>query len=212
MDGRAGGGPGLANGMSKTTAQSPATYADIEALPPHVVGEIINGVLYSQPRPSNEHGFAYTSLTDEIVGPYQKGRGGPGGWLFLAEPQLRLGPHELVPDICGWRKDRMPRLPRTKLVDNIVPNWVCEFLSDSTEKRDRGEKRTLYANYGVDHVWLVDPRVRSVEVFQRLERQWLAVGYFTDTEKMAAPPFEAITIDLSFLWPDDDPKPMAAEN
>jgi Uma2 family endonuclease len=185
-------------------AKRPATYADIEALPPHVTGEIIDGVLYTQPRPSNDHGLSATSLSDEIVGPYQKGRGGPGGWWFIGEPELHLGPHTLSPDICGWRRERMPKVPRTKFVDNIVPNWVCELLSDSTEKRDRGEKRLLYATYGVDHYWIVDPRVRSVEVFQRLDRQWLALGYFTDAEKFSAPPFEAITIDLSFVWSDVD--------
>jgi Uma2 family endonuclease len=115
-------------------SKRPATYADIEALPPHVTGEIINGVLRTHPRPSNEHGFAYTSLADELVSPFQKGRGGPGGWTFILEPELRLGPHTLSPDMCGWRKDRMPRVPRTKFVDNIVPNWICEFLSPSTEK------------------------------------------------------------------------------
>jgi Uma2 family endonuclease len=185
-------------------AKIPATYADIEALPAHMTGEIINGVLHTHPRPSNEHGFAYTSLTDELVSPFQKGRGGPGGWTFIQEPELHLGPHTVSPDMCGWRKDRMPHVPRAKFVDNIVPNWVCEFLSASTEKRDRGEKRVIYSTYGVDHYWLIDPRVRSVEIFQRLDRQWLAIGYFTDKEKLIAPPFEAITIDLSFLWPDDD--------
>jgi Uma2 family endonuclease len=190
-------------------AKKTATFADIEALPTGITGEIINGVLYTQPRPSSDHGFAATSLTEEVVGPFQKRKGGPGGWLFIAEPQLRLGPHDLVPDICGWRRERMPTLPRAKLVDNIVPNWVCEFLSESTEKRDRGETRVIYATYGVDHYWLVDPRVRSVEVYQRQERQWLAIGCFTDADKVAAPPFEVITIDLSLLWSDDEPEPAA---
>ena len=185
-------------------ARRPATSADIEALPPDVIGEIINGALFTQPRPSVQHSFSATSLTDEVVGPFQKGRGGPGGWTFLTEPELILGPHTLVPDLVGWRKDRMPRVPRTKRVENICPNWVCELLSDATEKRDRGEKRVIYAAYGVDHLWLVDPRVCSVEVFQRQDRQWLAIGYYTDSDKVAAPPFEAITMDLSVMWPETD--------
>lgn len=198
--------------MMPSTVQVNATHADIEALPSDVIGEIINGFLYTQPRPSVQHSFAATSLTDELVGPFQKGRGGPGGWTFLTEPELILGPHTLVPDLVGWRKDRMPRVPRTKRIDNICPSWVCELLSDSSEKRDRGEKRVIYATYGVDHLWLVDPRVRSIEVFLRQDRQWLALGYFTDADKVAAPPFEAITVDLSVVWPESDEPDLAQES
>lgn len=195
-------------------AKRPATYADIDALPPGMIGEIIHGVLYTQPRPSPRQSFSTSSLGDELVGPFQKGRGGPGGWIILDEPEIRLGPHTLVPDMAGWRRERMPKLPDTQQIE-IVPSWICEFLSPRTEKRDRGEKRTIYATYGVDHYWLVDPRLRSLEVMQRQDKNWLSIGYFTDGDQVPAPPFDAITFDLGLIWaemegePDDENEPPA---
>ena len=122
-----------------TAATRNATYADLEAVPEHLVGEIIFGVLETHPRPAPKHAAAHSALTDELAGPYQKGRGGPGGWVFLIEPELHLGPHVLVPDIAGWRRDRLPHLPKTAYIET-PPDWVCELLSPSTENRDRGAK------------------------------------------------------------------------
>ena len=65
--------------------ESKATYADLEAVPPHLVAEILFGKLITHPRPSTEHGAAAISLSDELVGPFQKGRGGPGGWIFIGD-------------------------------------------------------------------------------------------------------------------------------
>jgi Uma2 family endonuclease len=191
--------------LTAAREQRPATYADIEALPPGVVGEILFGTLVTQPRPSTEHGAAATSLADEVVGPFQKGRGGPGGWVFIAEEELRLGPHVVVPDLAGWRRERLPPgAGRTAFLD-IPPDWVCEVLSPSTERHDKGAKRRIYAQYGVPFLWFVDPRVRSLEVFRRQERDWLLVDTFFDREEVAAPPFEVISFSLGLLWPFDPP-------
>ena len=90
-----------------------ATYADLEAVPPHLVAEIIDGELLTHPRPSPRHGIASNALSSELAGPFQKGRGGPGGWIFIDEPELRLGPHVVVPDIAGWRRERLHDCPET---------------------------------------------------------------------------------------------------
>jgi Uma2 family endonuclease len=118
----------------------PATYADIEALPPNIVGEILFGELVTHPRPSPRHAAASSSLSGELAGPFQKGRDGPGGWVFFSEPELHLGPHVVVPDLAGWRRKRLKNYPETNYFE-LAPDWVCEVLSGSTERRDRASKR-----------------------------------------------------------------------
>ena len=169
-------------------AKCAATYADLEAVPAHLVAEIIDGVLVTHPRPATPHIFSATSLSEELVGPFQKGRGGgPGGWVFGEEPELHLGPHVVVPDLAGWRRERMQHLPRTAFIE-LAPDWVCGLLSPSTLAHDRGAKRRIYGAYGVGHLWFVDPVARLLEVFELRDKRWVLVDTFTDDASVSAPP------------------------
>lgn len=186
------------------TKPRPATYADIEALPPHVVGEILFGVLHTHPRPAPRHGVASTALTEEIVGPFQRRRGGgPGGWRFIVEPELHLGPHVVVPDIAGWRRERLPRIPDTAYIET-APDWVCEVLSPSTQAVDRTDKLAIYAEYGVGHAWYVDPIARTLEVFELAGSRWTLAATFRDADPVSAPPFAVHSFALDVLWPPED--------
>lgn len=177
----------------------PVTYADIEALPPNVVGEILFGRLVTHPRPAPAHIRASSMLGYELIGPFAKGVNGPGGWQIYDEPEIHLGEHVIVPDIGGWRKESMPRLPDTAAF-NIAPDWVCEFLSPSTQRHDKGTKRTIYAEHGVSHLWYVDPANRCLEVFRLNGADWIASHTFFDNDPVCAPPFDAITFSLGDLW------------
>jgi Uma2 family endonuclease len=184
--------------------QRPATYADLEAVPPHLVAEIIDGVLRTHPRPSLRHGLTATSLSDELTGPFQKSKGGPGGWIFSIEPELHLGEHVLVPDVAGWRRERLSVIPETPFTD-IVPDWACEVLSGSTETRDRTVKMRIYAENGVPHLWLVDPRLQILETFELTDGRWSKAGAWRSDDQVRAPPFDAISFSLADLWPLDKP-------
>jgi Uma2 family endonuclease len=138
-------------------------------------------------------------LGSELMGPFDFGRGGPGGWVLIDEPELHLGEHTLVPDICGWRRERLPRLPETAYFET-PPDWVCEVLSPSTQRFDRTDKLTIYATFGVGHCWYVDPNARTLEVLERREGKWLIAATFKDTDLVCAPPFEAHTFGLDLLW------------
>ena len=188
--------------MSETVSRS-ATYADIEALPENMVGEIIFGELVAQPRPLFRHGGAANALTANLTPPFQFGRGGPGGWVFVMEPELHLGPHVLVPDIAGWRNENVPAGLAERVGSERAPNWVLEVLSPSTEEYDRGDKRRIYATFGVDHLWLLDPRVQHLEVFARQDREWLLKADYTANETVCAPPFEAVSFPMADLFPFD---------
>src|SRR4051812_23440411 len=136
-------------------AKRRATYADLEAVPEHLVAEIIDGELVTHPRPSPRHAAAANSISGELTAPFQKGRGGPGGWVFFVEPDLKLGSDVLVPDLAGWRRERLPAYPETNYF-TIVPDWTCEVLSASTERRDRTVKKRKYAEAGIAYLWIVD--------------------------------------------------------
>jgi Uma2 family endonuclease len=185
-------------------ADRPATYADLEAVPPHLVAEIIFGNLVTSPRPVRRHGGAASALGALSTSSYQFGIGGPGGWIFVDEPELHLGPHVCVPDIAGWRRERMTE-PADQAWFGVAPDWICEVLSPSTEKYDKGDKRRIYALYAVEHLWFLDPRAKSLEVFVRQDKDWLLTHTFFESEPVNAPPFDALTFSLGLLWPFDPP-------
>jgi Uma2 family endonuclease len=176
-----------------------ATYADLEALPKHLTGELIGGALYASPKPAGPHVLAATALAGELYGPFQRGRGGPGGWWILAEPELHLGGDVLVPDLAGWRRERMPQVPRTHAFD-VPPDWVCEVISPATRKIDRKIKPPLYLREKIGHLWLVEPLQRQLEVFRYTPEGWLAAGVFQDDELVRAEPFAAAELELPALW------------
>lgn len=176
----------------------PATYADIEALPANVVGEILGGILHVHPRPALPHAVAASALNGELGPPFQRGRGGPGGWIILHEPELHLVEDVVVPDLAGWRRERAPDL--TKAHSTVAPDWVCEVLSDSTEAVDRAKKMPIFARDAVAHVWLVDPIVQTVEVFRLDGESYRLVTTQCGDAKARIEPFDAIEIELAALW------------
>jgi hypothetical protein len=176
----------------------PATYADIEALPANVVGEILGGILHVHPRPALPHAVAASALSGELGPPFQRGRGGPGGWIILYEPELHLIEDVVVPDLAGWRRERVPDL--TKAYSTVAPDWICEVLSDSTEAVDRAKKIPIFARDAVAHVWLVDPIVQTVEVFRLDGDSYRLVTTHCGDAKARIEPFDAIEIELAALW------------
>jgi Uma2 family endonuclease len=179
--------------------QRPATYADIEALPSNMTGQILFGVLHAQPRPAPRHAVAANELGTEITPPFGRGRGGPGGWIFMVEPELHLGPHVVVPDIAGWRRERLTPFPDTAFIET-PPDWLAEILSPSTQALDRTDKLAVYAEFGVGHCWYVDPIARTLEVFALTGDKWLLASTFKDADPVTAPPFEVHTFPLDVLW------------
>jgi len=180
-----------------------ATYKDVLEAPEHVIAEVLFGVLYTFPRPTPRHTRVTSNLGFDLGGPFDRGAGGPGGWIILDEPELHLGkpPDEdiLVPDLAGWRRTRMKKLPEEAYF-TLAPDWVCEVLSSSTQAVDRSDKMTIYAREGVKHAWLVDPIVKTLEVYKLRSKAWVRAKVFRDEAKVKAEPFAAITLDLKRLW------------
>ena len=179
----------------------PATYEDLAALPDIVVAEILDGELYSSPRPAPRHAVAGSSVGGQLVRPFHDGVGGPGGWWILYEPELHLNRDVLVPDWAGWRRSRMPRLPETAYFP-LAPDWICEVLSPSTATIDRAKKLRIYAREQVAHAWLIDPIVRTLEVLRLEHGRWTILGTHAGSDVVRAEPFTEIDLDLASLWAD----------
>lgn len=191
-----------------TQRRPKATYADVLAAPEHMVAEVLDGELFLFPRPAPRHAMAHTSLGGWMYMTFGRGRGEPGGWLILNEPELHMHDDIMVPDIAGWRVERMPRLP-AEAYFTTPPDWVCEVLSPSTRRVDRIRKLPIYAKNGIPHAWLVDPIERSLEMLKLYREHWLLLGVASDDERVRAEPFDAVELDLAVLWADLEPVPVA---
>jgi Uma2 family endonuclease len=181
-----------------------ATYEDLVAVPENLLAEIIEGELYTSPRPAPRHAKANTALGAALHGSFDAGRGGPGGWTILFEPELHLAGDVVVPDLAGWRRVRMPRLPETAYFP-LAPDWICEVVSPSTVALDPLRKLAIYAREAVQHAWLVDPIARTVEVHRLEADRWVIAGTFGAADTVHAEPFDAVALDLTLLWEDAAP-------
>lgn len=181
-------------------AREPATYDDLLALPERVVGELVGGVLYASPRPAPRHAAATSALGEELGPPFKRGKGGPGGWWILDEPELHFGADAVVPDLAGWRRTRMPEMPVDLAYFVLAPDWVAEAQSPSTAALDRGPKLAMYARERVAHVWMIEPVSQTLEVLRLDGETYRIVLVASGADRVRAEPFDAIEIDLAILW------------
>ena len=180
-------------------AEKRAVYQDLYSIPENMTGEIIDGELIVTPRPSRKHTITTSRLGGEIIPPYDFGRGGPGGWIILDEPEISLGENILVPDLAGWKKQRFPIEEPHNWI-SVAPDWVCEILSPGTAQIDRTEKMPIYAQHQVSHAWLIDPILKTLEVFKFEPGRWVVLGVYAKSARMRAEPFPEIELNLGLLW------------
>ncbi len=183
----------------------PAVEAEFQAAPGIMVVEIIDGELHTRPRPARRHARAASILGHEITGPFDRGHGGPGGWVILDEPELHLGrrPDKLVPDLAGWRRERMPDLfegDGDPAHFDLAPDWVCQVLSPRTESTDRAKKMRIYRREKLGHVWLLNPVLRTLEIYRLESGRWSQLDVHEGDRAVKAEPFDAIDLDLGALW------------
>jgi Uma2 family endonuclease len=179
--------------------KKPATYEDIEALPVGWVGEIIEDELYAMPRPASRHLRVASRLGALMAHAFELPQGGPGGWWFLDEPELHFDRNVLVPDMAGWRRERVPEPPDAPWL-TIVPDWICEVISPSTRAVDFARKMPLYYREGVNHLWLIDPSHCSLEVFHRGAEWWERSALHEGRGLLRVEPFDAVAWELGLLW------------
>ncbi len=178
---------------------------EADALPAPLVGEVIDGTLYTMGRPTPAH----ANVELEIAGDVRRGqRGGgppPTGWYIQPEVEIRfVNDEKAIPDISGWRDERITGHRNDNPI-RIVPDWVCEILSDSTRRKDLGPKRAMYARHGVRHLWIVDPDARQLDVFELgADARWAIVGSWFDEATVDAAPFAGHPMVMGRWWLRDE--------
>jgi Uma2 family endonuclease len=193
--------------MSTTKVSTkPPTLADLDALPAGIVGEIIEGVLYTMTKPRMRHQRTGLGIGRELSGPFDLGRGGPGGWWIVTEPGIELpnDTKEIAPDVAGWRRERMPDLPVDEPV-RVVPDWVCEILSKTTRRHDLLVKLPYYAKVGVAYAWVVDLEARVLTAHRLESGQWLTMGSYSDETEARIEPFDVVPLNVADWWPPQVP-------
>jgi Uma2 family endonuclease len=190
---------------SAPPTRRPAKLEDLLAVPEDLVGEIMDGELVVTPQLGAQGGFTRAALLGELD--RRRGGaegGGSAGWWIFDGPRLRLGANVLVPDLTGWRRQRMPRPPQNnnagKPTFELPPDWACEVLSPSTAVIDRTRKLDIYARHGVCWLWLVDAVHRTVEVLWLEGDEWVIAGNFGGDQRARLPPFDSIELELAHLW------------
>lgn len=188
-------------GMGMADHRRRATYEDLLRVPEHLIAELIDGELITSPRPASPHAWAAGAIL-RATGPFH-GRGGgtgdPGGWWILFEPELHFRDDVLVPDLAGWRHERLPTVPNVAAF-TLVPDWVCEVVSKSTAALDRVRKMRIYAREGVTHLWLVEPLARTLEVYRLETGRWVVGGTHGRADVVHAEPFNTLPLPLCDWW------------
>lgn len=183
-------------------ARRPATYDDLRRVPEHLVAEIVDGELFTSPRPATPHARAAlilgAALTNGFDGP-PGGDDAPGGWWLLIEPELHFGADVVVPDLAGWRRETLPAIPNAAAL-TVAPDWLCEVLSPSTARLDRARKMRVYAREGVGHLWLLDPVARILEIYRLEHEHWVLVATHEGDDAIRAEPFEAVALTMRRWW------------
>lgn len=193
------------NARSQSMGKPPrprATYDDLRRVPDDLVAEILDGELFTSPRPASSHAYAHTrivAMLDAAFGEPGGASRGPGGWWVLLEPELHLGEDVLVPDVAAWRKERMAVLPDAPSF-SLAPDWICEVLSPGTGRIDRAKKLPIYAREGARNLWLVDPLARTLEIYRLEGGRWLLLAAHGGDETVRAEPFEALEASLTRWW------------
>ena len=190
----------MAASPSQALVRRRATYQYVLDAPAHLVAGGLDGKLHTHPPPAMAHGLATLALATDLSNPFQFGQGGHGGWWIAFEPELHLGEEIAVPDLAGWRRERMPEYPQSAYL-TIALDWVCEVPSPSTRRLDLQERRPVYAREGVGLLWFVDPADRTLEAFDLREGEWVLIATAKDDEPVSVRPFDAITFSLGDLWP-----------
>ena len=180
----------------------PARYDDLLKVPDTKVAEIIDGELIVSPRPASPHAFAASVMGADLIGGFHRPPGdplGPGGWWLLDEPELHFRDDVVVPDQAGWRRARMPTVPKVAAFTQ-APDWACEVISPSTGRIDRSRKMRIYAREGVTHLWLVEPLLRTIEVYRLSDGGWVVATVHGGDAPARLEPFDAIELEVTRWW------------
>lgn len=163
--------------------------------------ELINGEIVQRPSPR----FSHSTVQGQLRGEYhslQKKKKGDGGWWICTEISVRYSATQAPShDIAGWRKERLPQPPAGVMTVN--PDWVCEIVSPSHEKKDTLQIMLLLLAQQVPYYWIVYPEDRTVMVYALNDGKYVLTATETvrdESYTVALPPFMDMPIDLGSVF------------
>ena len=182
---------------------SPATAADLLALPEGVRVELVHGEIMYKAEPTFEHADAQAGVVTALRTRFH---GASVGWWIVTECDVLYQGGELYRhDVVGWRRERLPSRPASRPVE-VRPDWVCEILSASNARTDQVDKFVVLRKQGVPHYWIVDPEQETLAVYR-----WHADGYLEVLavaaergQRVRAEPFDAIELPVGALFGHDE--------
>jgi len=157
--------------------------------------EIIEGELFVTPSPFRPHQRAVTRLTSYLsVFVREKDI----GEVFVAPFDVVFSRFDVVePDLLYVSKGRLSVLTEKNVQG--APDLVVEVLSPSTAEKDRTIKLKLYARYGVQEYWIIDPYGPSAEIYRRQKKGFDPVKTLGATDSLTSPLFLGFSLPLKDL-------------
>jgi Uma2 family endonuclease len=192
--------------MAAPLRSSPATFADLVGLGDQVSAEIIQGEIVEKASPTMAHGRSQLAMGMFLSRRFDRRPGGrwPGGWWFGTEVDTEYDRHQVFRhDGAGWRRDRVSEVPAGRPV-RVRPDWVCELLSPSNEKRDLVDKLRILHVAGVPHYWIANPEEKTLVVHRWTPPGYLIVLTAASGELVRAEPFETVELRVGILFGDDE--------
>lgn len=179
------------------TAKTVLTYADYAALPADGKRyEILDGDLFVTPSPTPHHQIVLGNLVS-ILRDYVRRRS-LGRILFAPLDVIFADTSIAQPDLVYLDNMNMSLMSRRGIEGG--PRLLVEVLSPSTARTDRVVKLALYARYGVDFYWIVDPEARVLEAYRREGGGYVLAMRASGREPCDPPPFEDLGLVVEALW------------
>jgi Uma2 family endonuclease len=171
-------------------------YNDYLQLPEDKRYEILEGELYVVPAPNTRHQRIIKRLLTVLM---QEIEQKDHGELFSAPYDVVLSEENIVqPDILFIRKERLSLIGEANLA--AAPDLIIEVLSPGTRKKDLDVKRKVYARFGVQEYWIVDPEGNTVEILIWNESGYITAGIYGATDRLRSPLFPELDLPLASLF------------
>ena len=182
--------------MTVRRAKVRFNYQDYCMLPEEKRYELIDGELYMAPAPGSVHQFISRNLGFLL-------------WDFVSSNQLgevAFAPFDVIlsdedvvqPDLFFVSRERQDIISARGCEG--PPDLVVEILSPSTQQRDRGLKRKLYAKYGVRELWLVDPESKTIEVLGLEADDFATLAVYPEDTPLSSPLISGLALPVDRVF------------
>jgi Uma2 family endonuclease len=180
-------------------------WADLDE---DVEGELVDGVLEEEEMPSFLHEIIVSFLNAVLRGWVRR----RNGQVASSETKIAVGLRRgRKPDLSVYLRNQLPGLDDALI--RATPHVVVEVTSPRPRdaRRDRVDKLRDYARAGIRYYWILDSRLRSLEVFELAANGRYSLALAAAGGRVRIPGCPGLVVDLDSLWReiDDAARPPA---